>query len=71
MAEDEQCEELDAVEEDEEEVDMDTSISACLEEKAVIHGVRTSERLRDRDNVMQDARMARALQESLYNSELD
>ena len=42
MAEDEECNENDAVEEDEEEVDMDISISACLEEKAIAHGVRRS-----------------------------
>jgi hypothetical protein len=70
-AEDEECEEKDAVEEDEDEVDMDISISACLEEKAVVHGVRRSNRLRDRDNVMQDARLAHLVQESVYNSELD
>ena len=42
MAEDEECNENDAVKEDEEEVDMDISISACLEEKAIAHGVRRS-----------------------------
>ena len=71
MAEDEECNENDAVEEDEEEVDMDISISACLEEKAIAHGVRRSNRLRDRDDIMQDARIAHLFQESVYRSGLD
>jgi len=70
QAEDEECEAGDEVEEDEEEVDIDVSIAACLEGREITQGVRRSNRLRDRDAVMQDARLAQLLQESVYDRRL-
>ena len=41
----EECGDEDAVKEDEEEVNVDVTLAACLEDKAVIEGTRRSSRL--------------------------
>ena len=64
-------EDEDAVEEDEEEADINVSIAACLEEKAIIQGVRRSSRLADQSNQQRDARMARLMQEQVYEDGFD
>ena len=64
-AEMEECDETNAVEEDEEEADLDASIAACLEERPVVTGMRRSARLRP--DMMRDNQLARLLQESAYD----
>ena len=66
LAEEEQCDEENAVEEDEEEVDMDVSIAACLESRVIPQGVRRSSRLAARGDVLRDLHMAALLQEQVY-----
>ena len=61
----------DEVEEDEEEADINVSIAACLEEKAVIQGVRRSSRLAGQSDQQRDARMARLMQEQVYEAGFD
>lgn len=65
-AEEEECEDDGAVEEDEEEPDINVSIAACLEDRAVVQGVRRSSRVASRSEVQRDARMAQLLQDSVY-----
>ena len=64
-------EDEDEVEEDEEEADINVSIAACLEEKAIIQGVRRSNRLADQSDQQRDARMARLMQEQVYEDGFD
>ena len=47
------------------------SIAACLEEKAVIQGVRRSGRLAGQSDQQRDARMARLMQEQVYEADFD
>ena len=62
----EACDADNAVEEDEEEVDMDVSLVDCLENTAVVQGARRSSRLAARGDVLRDARMAQLIQEQTY-----
>jgi len=48
-------------------VDMDVSIAACMEDSEVVQGVRRSSRLASRSDLMRDARIAQAMQESIYD----
>lgn len=66
LAEEEQCDEANAVEEDEEQVNMDVSIAACLESSVIPQGVRRSSRLAARGDVLRDSHMAALLQEQVY-----
>ena len=66
QAEGEECDEDNAVEEEQEEVDMDVSIAACLEDRKIVEGVRRSSRLACRRDLLRDSRMAALMQEQLY-----
>ena len=65
QAEEVECDADNAVEEDEEEVDMDVSIAACLENRAIVQGMRRSGRLAAREGVLRDAHMAQLMQEQM------
>lgn len=67
QAEEEECDEKSAVEEDEEEIDMDVSIAACLEDRVIVQGVRRSSRLANRGDVARDRRIAELMQDSVYH----
>lgn len=71
QAEEEECDSDNAVEEDEEEVDMDVSIVACLENRAIVQGMRRSGRLAAREGVLRDAHMAQLMQEQMYADGFD
>ena len=70
LAEEEECDEDNAVEEDEEEPDLDARIAACLEEVPVISGRRCSSRLQRQEAVQRDRHIAQLMQESTYEDGL-
>lgn len=70
LAEEEECDEDNAVEEDEEEPDLDVCIAACLEEVPVISGRRCSSRLQGQEAVQRDRHIAQLMQESTYEDGL-
>jgi DDE superfamily endonuclease len=70
LAEEEECDEDNAVEEDEEEPDLDVCIAACLEEVPVISGRRRSSRLQGQEAVQRDRHIAQLMQESTYEDGL-
>jgi len=71
QAEEEECDADNAVQEDEEEVDMDVSIAACLENRAIVQGMRRSGRLAAREEMLRDAHMAQLMQEQMYADGFD
>ena len=72
QAEEEECDADDAVEEEEEdEVDMDVSIAACLDNRAIVQGMRCSGRLAAREEMLRDAHMAQLMQEQIYADGFD
>ena len=65
QAEEEERDADDVVEEDEEQVDMDVSIAACLDNRAIVQGMRRSGRLAAREEMLRDAHMAQLMQEQI------
>lgn len=67
LAEEEECDEGNAVEEDEEEPDLDVCIAACLADAPIVSGRRRSSRLQSQEVVLRDRHLAQLMQESTYN----
>jgi hypothetical protein len=67
LAEEEECDEGNAVEEDEEEPDLDVCIAACLESAPIVSGRRRSSRLQSQEVVLRDRHLAQLMQESTYD----
>lgn len=70
LAEEEECDEDNAVEQDEEEPDLDVCIVACLEGVPIVSGRRRSSRLQGREAVLRDRHLAQLMQESTYDDGL-